>query len=148
MASLAIYQWAGETIEPPGATDNAAVSEARELRCPRTGERISRVLVADLGLGPDTGFLEPVARVCRDCRVWPVVLTVARTEPDARLRQAQTEALFAAHGVSGDFDYAVTVGLRMLRLRRLVEEENGIFRARPEEMPLLTYYANSILHLA
>ena len=47
----------------------------------------------------------------------------------------------------GDFDYAVTVGLRMLRLRRLVDEEDGIFRARPEEMPLLTYYANSILHL-
>jgi glycerol-3-phosphate O-acyltransferase len=48
----------------------------------------------------------------------------------------------------GDFDYAVTVGLRMLRLRRLVDEEDGIFRVRPEEMPLLAYYANSILHLA
>jgi glycerol-3-phosphate O-acyltransferase len=40
------------------------------------------------------------------------------------------------------------VGLRMLRLRRLVDEEDGIFRVRPEEMPLLAYYANSILHLA
>jgi glycerol-3-phosphate O-acyltransferase len=47
----------------------------------------------------------------------------------------------------GDLDYALTVGLRMLRLRRLVEEDQGVFRARQEEMPLLAYYANSISHL-
>jgi glycerol-3-phosphate O-acyltransferase len=47
----------------------------------------------------------------------------------------------------GDFDYALTVGLRMLRLRHLVDEEQGLFRARQDEMPLLGYYANSIAHL-
>jgi glycerol-3-phosphate O-acyltransferase len=47
----------------------------------------------------------------------------------------------------GDFDYALTVGLRMLRLRHLVEEKEGLFRAREEEIPLLAYYANSISHL-
>lgn len=47
----------------------------------------------------------------------------------------------------GDLDYALTVGLRMLRLRHLVDEEDGLFRAREEEMPLLAYYANSISHL-
>jgi glycerol-3-phosphate O-acyltransferase len=47
----------------------------------------------------------------------------------------------------GDFDYALTVGLRMLRLRHLVEEKDGLFRAREEEIPLLAYYANSISHL-
>jgi len=47
----------------------------------------------------------------------------------------------------GDQDYAITVGLRMLTLRRLVEEADGIYRARPEELPLLQYYANSIAHL-
>ena len=46
-----------------------------------------------------------------------------------------------------DLDYALTVGLRMLRLRRLVEERDGLFRARPAELPLLSYYANSIAHL-
>jgi glycerol-3-phosphate O-acyltransferase len=45
-----------------------------------------------------------------------------------------------------DLDYALSVGLRMLRLRRLVEEHDGIYRARPEERPLLAYYANSIAH--
>jgi glycerol-3-phosphate O-acyltransferase len=47
-----------------------------------------------------------------------------------------------------DFDYAVNVGLRMLRLRRLVGERDGLYYARPEELPLLRYYANSIAHLA
>jgi hypothetical protein len=35
----------------------------------------------------------------------------------------------------------------MLRLRRLVEERDGLLAARPEELPLLRYYANSIAHL-
>jgi glycerol-3-phosphate O-acyltransferase len=47
----------------------------------------------------------------------------------------------------GDQDYAIRVGLRMLTLRRLVEERDGLFRAVPEELPLLRYYANSIAHL-
>ena len=47
----------------------------------------------------------------------------------------------------GDLDYALTVGLRMLQLRHLVAEENGLFRACEPELPLLAYYANSIAHL-
>jgi len=46
-----------------------------------------------------------------------------------------------------DLDYALSVGLRMLRLRRLVEEADGLYRARADEAPLLAYYANSISHL-
>jgi glycerol-3-phosphate O-acyltransferase len=46
-----------------------------------------------------------------------------------------------------DFDYAVRVGLRMLTLRRLVGEREGLHYARSEELPLLRYYANSIAHL-
>jgi glycerol-3-phosphate O-acyltransferase len=46
-----------------------------------------------------------------------------------------------------DFDYAISVGLRMLRLRHLVEEHEGLFAARACELPTLRYYANSIAHL-
>lgn len=46
-----------------------------------------------------------------------------------------------------DLDYAVSVGLRMLKLRRLVEEKDGLYQARRAELPLLLYYANSIAHL-
>jgi len=47
-----------------------------------------------------------------------------------------------------DRDYAVEVGLRMLTLRRVVEEREGLLVPRPEERPLLAYYARSIAHLA
>jgi len=47
----------------------------------------------------------------------------------------------------GDEDYAIDVGLRMLTLRHLVRQEQGLFLAEPAELPLLTYYANTIAHL-
>ncbi len=47
----------------------------------------------------------------------------------------------------GDQDYAITVGLRMLTLRRLVVEREGLYAVRRGELPLLTYYARSIAHL-
>jgi glycerol-3-phosphate O-acyltransferase len=47
-----------------------------------------------------------------------------------------------------DDDYAVNVGLRMLTLRHLVREEDGLHTANPVNLPLLQYYANSIRHLA
>jgi glycerol-3-phosphate O-acyltransferase len=46
-----------------------------------------------------------------------------------------------------DLDYALAVGLRMLRLRRVVEQSEGLFRPSAAEVPLLAYYANSISHL-
>lgn len=46
-----------------------------------------------------------------------------------------------------DRDYAVAVGVRMLVLRRIVEEVDGGLRVRPEERELLEYYARSIAHL-
>jgi glycerol-3-phosphate O-acyltransferase len=46
-----------------------------------------------------------------------------------------------------DLDYAVSVGLRMLTLRRLVEEKDGLYAPREIELPVLRYYANSISHL-
>lgn len=35
----------------------------------------------------------------------------------------------------------------MLTLRHLVDESNGLYRARAGEAALLRYYANSIAHL-
>jgi glycerol-3-phosphate O-acyltransferase len=51
------------------------------------------------------------------------------------------------HIPRGDQDYAIEVGLRMLRLRRLVTETDGLYAVEPGEQPLLRYYANSITHL-
>ena len=47
----------------------------------------------------------------------------------------------------GDQDYAIDVGLRMLTLRHLIDERDGLYTPRREELPVLRYYANSIRHL-
>jgi glycerol-3-phosphate O-acyltransferase len=46
-----------------------------------------------------------------------------------------------------DRDFAVTAGLQMLTLRRLIDEQDGIYTARSSELSVLQYYANSIAHL-
>ena len=47
----------------------------------------------------------------------------------------------------GDWDYAISAGLRMLTQRHLVDEHEGLYRIRADETALLRYYANSIAHL-
>jgi glycerol-3-phosphate O-acyltransferase len=72
---------------------------------------------------------------------------------DIKLRVSQLMSELEAQGTyvhipRADRDYAITVGLRMLTLRHLVEEgEDGNYRADPEETVLLRYYANAIEHL-
>ena len=46
-----------------------------------------------------------------------------------------------------DRDYAITTGLRMMLLRHMVAERDGLYAADPAEAALLGYYANSIAHL-
>jgi glycerol-3-phosphate O-acyltransferase len=45
-----------------------------------------------------------------------------------------------------DRDYALGVGLRMLTLRRIVVERDGLYAANPGESRILAYYANAIEH--
>ena len=47
-----------------------------------------------------------------------------------------------------DRDYAIDVGLRMLTLRHLVLEEDGLLQPNPADLTVLAYYANSIAHHA
>jgi glycerol-3-phosphate O-acyltransferase len=89
----------------------------------------------------------------------PLVATAILREPGARRSELELKAevlrLIGEFERAGahvyipraDQDYAVTVGLRMLTLRKLVQEADGLYAALPEEIPLLSYYANSIRHL-
>ena len=45
-----------------------------------------------------------------------------------------------------DHDYAIGVGLRMLTLRRIVEEREGLYSANSAEGRILAYYANALAH--
>jgi len=89
----------------------------------------------------------------------PLVATVFVRDPDRPRTELElkAEVLASMKDLAGrgahvylprkDQDYAITVGLRMLTLRHLVDEKDGLLTARKEELPLLTYYANSISHL-
>ena len=50
------------------------------------------------------------------------------------------------HIPRSDRDYAVSVGLRMLVLRRFIAESDGLYRPAPGQEAILAYYANSIRH--
>ena len=113
-----------------------------------------QVEVAALGrhLMDQVGQLIPVLPV-------PLVATVLLQQGERAIGELELKAAVAdlvqslqAHNARlylprGDWDYAVGAGLRMLTQRHLVDEQDGLFRARREEEPLLRYYANSIAHL-
>jgi glycerol-3-phosphate O-acyltransferase len=74
-------------------------------------------------------------------------------ELELKVRASALMEHFEAKGAKlyvprGDRDYAFDVGLRMLVLRRLIEEsDEGLFSAAATERPVLAYYANAIAHL-
>ena len=88
----------------------------------------------------------------------PLVATVFVRRPGHAMSElevkAQVHSLIEAlerrgayvHVPRGDHDYEVAVGLRMLTLRRFVEESGGIYRASENARDMLRYYANSIEH--
>jgi len=89
----------------------------------------------------------------------PLVATVLLRDPARALSELELKSAVQAlmDGVEAagghvyvprtDRDYALTVGLRMLTLRGLVQEEAGLYQANPDELTILRYYANSIAHL-
>ena len=89
----------------------------------------------------------------------PLVATVLLSDPARAVSElelkAAVQALMQRVEASGghvyvprtDRDYALTVGLRMLALRGLILEENGLYRVNPDDLALLRYYASSIEHL-
>jgi glycerol-3-phosphate O-acyltransferase len=85
-----------------------------------------------------TAFLRHPARAWSELELKGAVLELMR-ELEARGAHVYVPR--------GDQDYAITVGLRMLTLRRLVTEAGGLYSANPADLPLLAYYANSIAHL-
>lgn len=100
----------------------------------------------------DIGGVIPVLPV-------PLVASILMRDPGRALSELELKA--AAHARMGeleargahlyiprhDHDYAFGVGLRMLTLRRIVLEEDGLFRAAPDQLHMLEYYAGSIAHL-
>jgi glycerol-3-phosphate O-acyltransferase len=101
---------------------------------------------------------ELMAAVARTVPALPVSLVCAAllegggAPVDAVLLHARTQALVRRLQAAGahvyvprtDEEYAVAVGLRVLTLRRLVEERDGRIAPKEAELPLLRYYANAL----
>ncbi|MDP2368088.1 1-acyl-sn-glycerol-3-phosphate acyltransferase [Rhodoferax sp.] len=129
--------------------------QSRKLDLRTLDDAARRAAVAALGqtLMTQIGLVIPALPV-------PLVASVLLREPDRALSELElksaVQALMAHIEALGahvylprsDRDYAITVGLRMLLLRRLIEEHDGLYRADPRQLPVLAYYANSIEHLA
>ncbi len=52
------------------------------------------------------------------------------------------------HLPRNDLTYAVEVGIRLLAMRKIVEEVDGTLRVNPADRSILAFYANSIAHLS
>ena len=97
-------------------------------------------------------------RIGEEVPVLPVPLVArALLEADGPLTQSDLEARVGqivkglpeahVHLPRGDLHYAVEVGLRNLRKRDLVTEQEGMIAISPDERDIVEYYARSIAHL-
>jgi len=123
-----------------------------DFQCPDRDERFHRVEEMARQLMRSVGQVIPVLPVSLVSTVLLHRGDVGTSELELksevhRLMKRLREAGAHIYIPRADQDYAVTVGLRMLTLRRLVEEREGLYFLDPKETPLLRYYANSIAHL-
>ncbi len=99
-----------------------------------------------------------MARIAAEVPVLPVPLVAtALLQADAPLNRAELDRAVRGlvedlpeahlHMPRQDVEYLTEVGLRMLILRHLVEEDGGFLVVDPAERPLLSFYAASIAHL-
>ena len=124
-----------------------------DFRHLRREERHEQVAALGTELMDAVGRVIPVLPVSLTATVFVRDPEVALSELELKARVAELmEEVERAGGrvyvPRRDMDYALTVGLRMLTLRHLVHERDGLFTANRAELPLLRYYANSIAHLA
>ncbi len=131
-----------------------AYARDRGLHFPALSDTERRAPVAALG----TLLMDAIGRVVP---VLPVSLVAAVLVRDPARSFSELElkagalALLRALEAAGahiyiprqDLDYAFGVGLRMLTLRRVVREADGLFRPDPAQGDALAYYANAIAHL-
>jgi hypothetical protein len=98
-------------------------TQTSAMICPRTWRPVSRVLIVNQHPRPGDGFLDATAGICRAFEVTPILLTVARTEAEARTRERSTEEAFARRRLTVDCDIVTecdvtTAVVRAMRWRR------------------------------
>jgi glycerol-3-phosphate O-acyltransferase len=112
-------------------------------------ERIPKVFELAGYLIDRVGKLVPVLPVSLLATVFLREPEIWMNEEELKVRSRALKENLKARGANiyvprEDPDYFVTVGLRMLTLRRLLDEDDGRYRVKDSERRLLTYYANAI----
>ncbi len=82
--------------------------------------------------------------VARETRPLAEIELKARAFELARRLEANGAHVYVPRS---DLDYAIGVGLRMLTLRHVVVERDGLYAADDAQRALLVYYANAIAPL-
>jgi len=127
-------------------------AEGTEFAADETPERFAQIETLGRHLMEAVGTVIPVTPVA----LVSTVLLAKNDQPVSELEiKASVFALMKSLEAEGaqvylpraDRDYAVGVGLRMLTLRHIVLEEDGLYRINPSDRPLVGYYANAIAHL-
>jgi glycerol-3-phosphate O-acyltransferase len=115
-------------------------------------ERIERVGALATDLMDAIGRVVPVLPVALVSEVFTdaphdrLSLLEVKSRVQARMQQLEDGGAHL-YIPRADRGYAIECGLRMLTLRRIVEERAGLYHASPGEFELLEYYAGSIAHL-
>lgn len=119
----------------------ASSAEARREAVASLGDHLLKAIAATIPV-------LPVSLVATIFVRYPT-RTMSELEIKAMVQQLIGELASSGayvHIPRGDRDYALTVGLRMLVLRHLVTESEGLYRAADNELTLLRYYSNGIAH--
>jgi hypothetical protein len=83
------------------------------LVCPGASHSVSRVLIVHAPHELDKGFLGSALSLCRSFGASPVILTVARTEKEARQGQQAAEQACHGHRLAAHLDYVAGVDKRV-----------------------------------
>ena len=131
-----------EFVRARGIDFRKLAKEARHARIAELGDHLMH----------SVGMLIPVLPV-------PLVALVFERNPGRTLSELElksaVEALIERLEAAGahiyiprhDRDYAITTGLRMMLLRHMVKERDGLYAVDPAQAAAIGYYANSIAHL-
>jgi glycerol-3-phosphate O-acyltransferase len=146
------FGYACVNFGPPISLKRYATERGLDARRLERDERFARVTELAEHLMGAIARVIPVVPVSLVARTFVSSPQRAWSEIEIKAEVLETMRDLEARGAHvyvprGDQDYAVDVGLRMLTLRRLVIEQDGLFTPAAAEIPLLEYYANSIAHL-
>ncbi len=86
---------------------SAQIQSICQLLCPRVFSPIDRVLVVCRDADWRAQYLESAARICQSLNTTPIVLILAGSECDAKLKQEFAEGIFHSRQMLADIDFVI-----------------------------------------